>query len=156
MRVLRLGLLAAAMAVASLGFAAGGVAAYGRADQPLAQIEYSANCNNLQLCGGGGGGVWVWVEIDGGPLSGTADVAGAGCFHLPGLFGGADQIRGEFDWFWSPTPVGFDTTMGTVSDSNGWYVVIDPNMGPASFPVSQGHYSAHPAPGVNFELQVAP
>jgi hypothetical protein len=155
-RIIRLVLLGGLLAAASLGFTAGGVAAYGSADHPLAQIEYSENCNNLQLCGGGGGGVWIWIEIDGGPLIGTADVAGAGCFHQPGLFAGAVSIRGELDWYWSPVPVGFDATLGTVTDPNGWYVIIDPNMGPASFPVSVGHYSAHPFPAVNFELQVAP
>jgi hypothetical protein len=148
--------LASLLAVAAAGATTGGVTAYGRADHPLAQIEYSENCNNFQLCGGGGGGVWIWIEIDGGPLSGTADVAGAGCFHQPGLFAGATSIRGELDWYWSPVPVGFDATLGTVTDLNGWYVITDPNMGPASFPVSVGHYSAHPFPGVNFELQVAP
>jgi hypothetical protein len=158
MRIVRTVFLAGMLAATSFGFTAGGVAAYGHADHPLAQIEYSLNCNNLQLCGGGGGGVWVWIEIDGGPLSGTADVAGAGCFHLPGLFGGAESIRGELDWYWSPTPVGLDATMGTWKDpyDDGWYVVTDPNMGPASFPVTVGHYSAHPFPAVNFELQVAP
>jgi hypothetical protein len=148
--------LGSLMAVAAAGATTGGVTAYGRADNPLAQIEYSENCDNLQLCGGGGGGVWIWIEIDGGPLSGTADVAGAGCFHQPGLFAGAQSIRAELDWQWSPVPVGFDATMGTVTDPNGWYVITDPNMGPASFPVSVGHYSTHPFPGVNFELQVAP
>ena len=82
MRIVRLVLLGGLLAAASLGFTAGGVAGYGRADHPLAQIEYSENCNNMQLCGGGGGGVWIWIEIDGGPLSGTADVAGAG-FEWP-------------------------------------------------------------------------
>jgi hypothetical protein len=78
--------------------------------------------------------------------------------HILGLGGGADQIRGELDWFWSPSPVGLDATLGTWSDPNddGWYVVVDPNFGAASFPVTRGHYSAHPAPGVNFNLQVAP
>lgn len=156
MRIVRLVFLAGLLAAASLGFGAGGVAAYGHSDHPLAQIEYSANCNNLQLCGGGGGGIWIWIEIDGGPLSGDADVAGAGCQHLPGLGGGADSIRGEADWFWSSSPVGFDATMGTVSDPNGWYVVVFPGFGAASFPVTVGHYSANPAPGINFQLQVAP
>jgi hypothetical protein len=155
-KFLRVFLVAGTLAASSAAIGATTVLAYGAADHPLAQIEYSQNCNNLQLCGGGGGGVWIWIEIDGGPTSGTADVAGAGCFHLPGVFAGAAPIRGELDWYWSPVPVGFDATLGTVTDLNGWYVIIDPNMGPASFPVSVGHYSAHPFPGVNFELQVAP
>ena len=151
-------LVAGVLAVASLGVSTGAVSAYGKADNPLAQIEYSANCNNLQLCGGGGGGVWVWIEIDGGPTSGTADIAGAGCHHLPGVESGADSIRGEFPWYWSLGFVGIDVTMGTWDDPNndGWYVIVTPGMPPVSFPVTKGHYSAHPYPAVNFELQVAP
>jgi hypothetical protein len=158
LKFLRVLLIAGTLAASTAAITTTGVLAYGHADNPLAQIEYSANCNNLQLCGGGGGGIWLWIEIDGGPLAGTADVAGAGCEHLPGVGGGANQIRGEVSWYWSPTPVGFDVTMGTWSDPNGdgWYVVSFPGFGSASFPVSQGHYSAHPFPAVNFELQVAP
>ena len=89
MRIVRLVLLGGLLAAASLGFYCRAVsAAYGRADNPLAQIEYSANCNNLQLCGGGGGGVWVWIEIDDGDTLGdgigTADIAGAGCTTCQG------------------------------------------------------------------------
>jgi hypothetical protein len=160
MRPIRIALLAGLLAAASLGLTAGSVFAYGSADNPLAQIEYSQNCNNRDLCQGpfGLGGVWLWIEIDGGPTSGTADVAGAACGHFPGSGGGAGPIRGEFDWFWSPTPVGFDATLGTWSDpdGDGWYVVAFPGFGFASYPVTVGHYSSHPAPAVNFELQVAP
>jgi hypothetical protein len=160
MRVVRLAFLAGLLAAASLGVNAGSVAAYGAADSPLAQIEYSQNCDNLSLCQGGfgPGGVWLWIEIDGGPTSGTADVAGAGCFHFPGLGGGADPISGEATWFWSLTPVGFDATLGTWTDPNhdGWYVLTFPGFGFASFPVTTGHYGAQFAPGINFELQVAP
>jgi hypothetical protein len=157
-RIVRMMLLAGLLAAASIGVSAGGAAAYGTADNPLAQIEYSQNCNNLQLCGGGGGGVWFWVEIDGGPTSGTADVAGAGCHHIPGLFGAADSMRGETSWFWSPTIVGFDAAFGTdPADANGYYVVAFPGFGvPASFPVTVAHYSAKPAPGIVIQLQVAP
>lgn len=162
MRTIRVVLIAGLLAVASIVSTAGGVGAYGAADHPLAQIEYSANCNNLQLCGGGGGGVWVWIEIDDGAIlgdgMGTADVAGAGCHHLPGVASGAGSIRGEFPWYWSSDPVGLDATMGTWNDPNGdgWYVIVAPGMGPASFPVTKGHYAAHPAPAINFNLQVAP
>jgi hypothetical protein len=87
MRSLKLRLLLGAvlLAVAALGASTGGVAAYGRAEQPLAQIEFSGNCNNPDffLCapppaGFGLGGVWFWIEIDAG---GTGDIAGAGCGH---------------------------------------------------------------------------
>ena len=157
MRMVRLVFMAGLLAASSLGLTAGTVAAYGAADNPLAQIEYSQNCDNLALCQGpfGAGGVWFWIEIDG---DGTGDVAGAACSHWPGSGGGASSIRGEVTWTWSPTPVGFDATMGTWSDpdNDGWYVVAFPGFGFASFPVTVGHYSDHPAPAVNFELQVAP
>jgi len=158
MRLLRVAMLGGLLAAGSLGVTAGGVAAYGAADTPLAQIEYSQNCDNPKYCTGpfGLGGVWIWIEIDGGPTSGTADVAGAACEHLPGYGSGAGPIRGEATWFWSPTPIGFDLTLGTVTDPNGWYVLNFPGFGFASAPVSVGHYSAHPFPGVNFNLQVAP
>jgi hypothetical protein len=154
MKFLRVVFLAGLLAVASLGFTTGGVAAYGKADNPLAQIEYSANFNGH----GSGGGIWLWIEIDGGPLDGTADVAGAGCTHLPGVFSGAQPIRGEFDWYWSSTPVGEEVSFGTYTDPNGdgYYVIDFTGFGLASFPVTVGHYSFHPAPGVAVELQVAP
>jgi hypothetical protein len=160
MRMIRVLLAAGLLAAASLGVTAGGVGAYGAADTPLAQIEYSQNCDNPTYCTGpfGLGGVWLWIEIDGGPTSGTADVAGAACGHVPGFGGGADPFRGEASWFWSPTPIGFDLTLGTWSDPNhdGWYVLAFPGFGLASAPVTQGHYSGHPFPAVNFDLQVAP
>jgi hypothetical protein len=159
-RIVRLPLLAGMLATALIGFTTGGVSAYGSADNPQAQIEYSQNCNNPAYCQGpfGLGGVWIWIEIDGGPTTGTADAAGAVCEHFPGLGGDADPIRGEVTWVWSPTPIGFDATMGTWSDPNdeGWFVVSFPGFGNASFPVTLGHYAAHPHPAVNFELEVAP
>ena len=100
MRTLRLRLLlvASVLAVGTLGASTGTVGAYGKADGPIAQIEFSANCNNPDffLCQQVGlGGVWVWIEIDGGAgaLSGDADVAGSGCGHVRGDGGGAFQIR---------------------------------------------------------------
>jgi hypothetical protein len=158
MRIHRAALIAGLSAVASMGFGTGGAAAYGHADQPLAQIELSLNCNNPDFpgcqpppVGFGLGGVWLWIEIDAG---GTADVAGSVCGHVLGEGGRAHSIRGEFDWSFSPTPAG-----GILfTDPNGYYVVdFGPVLGgPVSLPVTQGHYSAHPLPGVAIELQVAP
>jgi hypothetical protein len=146
---------------------AGGVAAYGQADAPLAQIEWSANCNNptFPLCaptdqgGVGIGGIWLWIEIDGGAgaTSGTADVAGSACGHDRAGSGGAGSIRGEFPWWWSATPVGDNplTGLGYPTDPNGYYIVaIGPQV--ITFPVSQGHYGGHPVPGVSVNIQVAP
>jgi len=156
--------LAGLLWAASLGFTAGGVAAYGHADGPIAQIEFSGNCNNpgFFLCapppaGFGLGGIWLWIEIDGGAgaTSGEADVAGSVCGHVRGEGGGASSIRGEFDWWWSATPAGADFSFGTYSGTDGYYNV-DFAPGVFSFPVTIGHYSFHPAPAVAIELQVAP
>jgi len=166
MKIIRVALIAGLLAVASMGFSAGGAAAYGHADGPIAQIEFSANCNNPDffLCyppdqgGVGLGGIWLWIEIDGGAgaTSGDADVAGSACGHVRGVGGGAFSIRGEFDWWWSATPDGEDVTFGTYSGADGYYNV-DLDMGAViSFPVTIGHYSFHPVPAVAVEVQVAP
>jgi hypothetical protein len=165
MRIIRIALMVGLLAVASMGFGTAGVAAYGHADHPLAQIELSLNCNNPDFpgcqpppVGFGLGGVWLWIEIDDGDTLGdglgTADVAGSVCGHVRGEGGGAFSIRGEFDWSFSPTPVGGVLFL----DPNGYYVVdFGPVLGSAlSIPVTQGHYSSHPLPGVAIELQVAP
>lgn len=159
MRIVRIAFLAGALAIASLGMTTSGVAAYGHADGPLAQIEFSANCNNPDffLCKQVGlGGIWLWIEIDGGEgaISGDADVAGAGCGHVPGVGGFGESIRGEFEWTWSKFPQGFPGAFLAL-DPNGYYNVA---FGPESFsfPVTVGHYSLHPAPAVAIELQVAP
>jgi hypothetical protein len=166
MRIVRLTLLAGLLAAASLGFTASGVAAYGHADGPIAQIEFSGNCNNPDFffCsppeqgGVGLGGIWLWIEIDGGAgaTSGDADVAGAGCGHIRGVGGGASSIRGEFDWWLTDAPEGEDVSFGGYSGVDGYYNVA---LGPGevfSFPVTVGHYSSHPAHAVAIEVQVAP
>ena len=160
-RPVRLMLAAGLLAAASLGATASGVAAYGKADGPIAQIEFSANCNNpaFFLCQQVGlGGIWLWIEIDGGTgaISGDADVAGAGCGHIRGVGGGAFPIRGEFHWAWSALPQGLDVTFGAPTDPNGYYNVDLGGGFVVSFPVTTGHYSFHPVPGVAIETQVAP
>ena len=141
--------------------------AYGKADQPLAQLEFSANCDNPNFppcapppAGGGTGGIWLWVEVD--AVNNSVDFAGAGCFHTVGGIGGpggagAGPIRGTGTW-----------TYGTLETlpANAFPVAIDPNdqyyvvtLDPQdifAFPVTQGHYSAHPAPGVSVQTTVAP
>jgi hypothetical protein len=156
-RVIRAVFLAAALATASLGVAASSVSAYGAADHPLAQIEFSANCNNpsFPMCqpppnGFGLGGVWVWIEID---ANQTGDIAGAGCGHIRGVGGGAGSIRGDITW-WSATSTA--GTMNFAPDPNSQYYVVNWGDGPVSFPKTVGHYSWHPASGVAIELQVAP
>jgi hypothetical protein len=156
---LRVLLAAGALAIVSLGVATPGVAAYGRAEQPLAQIEFSANCNNpsFPLCapppnGFGLGGVWFWIEIDAG---GTGDIAGAGCGHDRAGSGGAGPIRGEITWWGSVGPEG--EAFFAVDPNNLYYNVSLGDGGPAiSFPQTVGHYSFMPAPGVNIQTQIAP
>jgi hypothetical protein len=157
-RVARIIALAGSLAIAGLGLTATSVGAYGRADQPLAQIAFSASCNNpsFPLCdpttGFGLGGIWIWVEID---ANQTGDVAGADCTHVRGVGGGAGSIRGDVTWWWSATPEGIPAIPGPL-DPNGYYNVALPVGQTLSFNVSVGHYSAHPVPGVTLNLQVAP
>jgi hypothetical protein len=155
---LRVVLAAGALAAVALGATTGGVAAYGRAEHPLAQIEFSGNCNNpnFPLCapppaGFGLGGIWLWIEIDQG---GTGDVAGAGCGHDRAGHGGAGPIRGEITWWGSTGPQG---EFFALDPHNLYYNVVIPGGGPPlSFPQTVGHYSFMPAPGVAVQLQVAP
>jgi len=161
MRPVRMLLVAAALAVSSLGIGASGVLAYGHASQPLAQLELSANCVNRDspLCAPdqlGLGGIWVWIEVD---ADGTADVAGAGCGHLPGVFGGAESIRGEFHWTSFTGSVGalqakYPGTVAVGPDAHDTYYVL-PDLGFA-FPVTTGHYSLSLDKGVFLQAQVAP
>jgi hypothetical protein len=155
---LRVALAAGVLSVVTLGAVAGGAAAYGRADGPLAQIEFSANCNNpaFPLCapapdGFGLGGIWVWIEID---ANGTGDVAGAGCGHDRAGHGGAGSIRGEISWWPSDGAQGIAFAI----DPNNHYYNVDLGDGgpPISFPRTVGHYSFMPAPGVAVQTQIAP
>ncbi len=137
---------------------AGSALAYGAPEQPLAQIELSANCNNLDypLCqprpaGFGLGGVWLWIEIDAG---GSGDIAGAGCGHVRGEGGGASAIRGDVTWVKVTIPQGAFPYW--TDPTNTYYLVSLPSGDAIPFPVTVGHYSFMPAPAVAFQLQVAP
>ncbi|HEY3336588.1 MAG TPA: hypothetical protein VGK16_15250 [Candidatus Limnocylindrales bacterium] len=158
-RILRTLLIGGLLAANSLLASAPGVAAYGKAAQPLAQIEFSANCNNpgFGLCQEVGlGGIWFWVEIDGRNQRG--DIAGAGCGHVRGDGGGGGSIRGEISWWWSASPQGLPAVV-FAPDPDGYYNFALPGPGGPeyfSFPVTVGHHSAHPAAGVAIEVQVAP
>jgi len=152
-------LASGALVVLALGATTGGAAAYGAKDHPLAQIEFSGNCNNpdFPLCGPppagfGLGGLWFWIEIDEG---GTGDIAGAGCGHDRAGSGGAGPIRGEIHWWGSVGPQGVALF---ATDPNNLYYNVDLGIGgpPFSFPQTVGHYSFHPVPGVAVETQIAP
>ncbi len=157
MRLLRAAALAALIAGSTLWAIAPSVAAYGHADQPLAQIEFSANCNNPDffLCqappkGFGLCGVWVWIEIDGNQ---TGDIAGAGCGHIRGVGGGAGSITGDITWQSATSTAG---TINFAIDPNSQYYVVNWGDGPVSFPKTPGNYAWHPVAGVAIQLQVAP
>jgi hypothetical protein len=160
-RLIRVSLVGAALAFAALGTTSGSVLAYGKADHPLAQVELSANCvnRNSPLCAPdkfGLGGIWLWIEVDQG---GTADVAGAGCGHVPGVGGEAGSIRGEFPWVPFQGSLGdlataFPDVIAVGADSGGSYYVF-PEFGFA-FPVTTGHYALHLDKGVFLQSQVAP
>jgi hypothetical protein len=160
-RLLRVFLLAGMLAIASLGVAATSVAAYGHADQPLAQIEFSANCNNpdFGLCQQVGlGGVWFWIEID---ANASGDIAGAGCGHVQGgPRGGAGSIRGDITWWafhGSPDDLMADGIFSFAVDPGGDYYVVP--LGPGetfAFPMTVGHYSYRPVAGVTAQTQIAP
>jgi hypothetical protein len=154
-KLLRLLIPAALLVAASIGASSSSAAAYGSADQPLAQIELSANCNNpdFALCQQVGlGGIWLWIEIDAG---GSGDIAGAGCGHVRGGGGGAGSIRGDITWTRS-TGVPQGAFAFGRDPTNTYYVIT---LGPGetfAFPVTVGHYSFNPVPSVTIQLQVAP
>ena len=153
-RFLRALALAGLVAASAAMFGATSVFAYGHADQPLAQVEISGNCNNpdFDFCANdvGLGGIWLWIEIDAG---GTADVAGAGCGHnIGGPRGGAFPIRGEFDWTTVTIPP--NPALPVIDPTNTYYVL--PGLDLFPIPVTQGHYSWHPINGVALEVQIAP
>jgi hypothetical protein len=159
-RVLRAALVAAILAIASLGVTTSGVAAYGKADQPLAQIEFSGNCDNptFFLCAQvvGTGGLWVWTEVDTG---GTADFTGASCGHVVGGIGGpggagAGPFKGTATWYESSTIPG--NAFAFATDPGGNYYIVTYPGNVFAYPVTQGTYSVHPVPGVAIQLTVAP
>lgn len=153
-RFVRVLTLAGVLAASAATLGASSVFAYGHADQPLAQVEISGNCNNpdFSFCSDvvGTGGIWLWIEIDAG---GTADVAGAGCGHvIGGPRGGAESIRGEFDWTQVTIPPNPELL---VTDPNNSYYVL-PGLDLFPIPATPGHYSWHPVNGVALEIQIAP
>lgn len=175
--------LVAALAAVAGVLGAGSALAYGRADQPLAQVEISANCNNpdFGLCQEVGlGGVWSWAELDtnsgGGTFAdpSTTDFTFAGCGHTIGGGGpgsaGAHGGPGSGIWYQEPdlatalddvdNPVAF--AFYDTSKYSGAVYVLDyfPGSGLDDFiaivPASQGHYSFHPVHGATIQTQIAP
>lgn len=151
--------------LAALGVAGSGTAAsaYGKADQPVAQVEVSANCDNPSyfFCSPqavGTGGIWFWVELD---ANHTGDLRGAACGHTVGGGGaGAGSINTSVSWFNSPVPIGVNVLdAADPTDTHGitsWYVIVMPSGPPFSVPTALGHYSWQPTNGVSLQTTVAP
>jgi hypothetical protein len=154
-RTFRVLLLAAMLATASLAFATGSVLAYGKADQPLAQIEISGNCNDpsFPFCSQVHvGGIWVWIEIDAG---GTGDWTGSVCEHtVGGPNDGATPLRGEISWHYASAATSDRPVLPGFTDPTDTY--YDINLFEFAVPVAQGHYATHDVPGVNTTIEVAP
>jgi hypothetical protein len=134
--------------------------AYGHADQPVAQVEVSGNCNNASFCNanfGGTGGVWIWAELDG---DGSVDATFAGCGHTVGGSGGAGGAGGGggpasgtwtvasniFDAVSDPNvfPVGLALNSdGSLNTSVPYYVITLDVGGPfeIAVPAQVGHYN---------------
>jgi len=169
------GAIGAFAVIALLG--AGSALAYGSADQPIAQVEISANCNNPDspVCQQVGlGGVWAWAELDtaGG---GTMDYTLAFCGHTgtgggPGS-AGAFGHPGTGRW-WTisdlgQAPQGASPFFDPSKYSGGPLYVLDFMDGSSSddfmavVPAVYGHYSNPDDPalwpaGAQFQTQVAP
>jgi hypothetical protein len=157
-------------AVVALVAWSGSAFAYGKAESPLAQIEFSGNCNNpsFPFCaqppaGVGLGGIWFWIEIDAG---GEGDISGAGCGHTfggahgPGGAGGG-PIKGEITWSYSNRADGVSAgalSFPGLEDPNDHYYLVTLPGGANKFlfPTTTGHYSFAPVHGVTLQLQVAP
>lgn len=181
-----LAVLVAGMATLTGLVGTGKALAYGKADQPIAQVEISGNCDNPDFffCSNvvGLGGVWAWAELDNLPSSTTVgwnemDATFAGCGHVRG--GAPAHTSGGGG---GPDPIGVwkqFSSLGAAEQATGGAAepllllgggnpytgsvdVLDffPGSGPDDFeavvPVAQGHYSAQPAPGVSLQIQVAP
>jgi hypothetical protein len=152
---------AASVAILVTGvIAPGKVLAYGRADQPLAQVEVSANCDNpnFSLCQEvGTGGIWFWVEID---ANGTGDLSGAACGHTVGGFGGpggagAGSIKQSVTWIYT-SAAGAPGVPELAIDPYDHYYLVFTTDGPWLIPTTTGHYSFSPIHGVQLQITVAP
>jgi hypothetical protein len=173
-RALLVCVLATAAAVAGV-FGSDRALAYGRGDQPIAQVEISANCNNpdFPLCQEVGlGGVWAWAELDtvgGDGTSGDMDFTIAFCGHAGAGGGGAGGGGGpgEGEWFTihdlGDAPPGAAPFFDTSTTYSAYYVLdFFPGTGDDDFiavvPATYGHYRNPPSwpAGAQFQTEVAP
>jgi hypothetical protein len=180
-----LGLAAsAALGLGTVVATTGTAFAYGSADNPVAQVEISANCDNpsFPLCappsqgGVGLGGVWAWAELGTNTGSGTfadpspMDSTVTFCSHgSPGQNGTSGSPDPFGVWYEAPSLQQAFQDAGPAaspfynpSTYRGPVRVLDffPGSGNHDFiavvPATQGHYSLKPAPAVSIETQVAP
>jgi hypothetical protein len=180
--VLLIAVTSALLAVLVGAAGTGKALAYGSADQPIAQVEISGNCDNpsFLLCapepaGVGTGGVWAWAELDtagNDNTHGGMDFTFSGCGHTVGGIGGPGGAGGH-----GGPGQGIWYTVATLKDETdaGAFPFFDPSKytGPvyvldffpgappeddfiAAVPVPQGHYGWQPANGVTLQTQVAP
>lgn len=164
-RVIPILALAGLAATLSVAGAAAPALAYGTADQPLAQVEISGNCDNPDFffCSHvvGLGGIWLWIELDAG---GTGDIAGAVCDHssagTPQAVGALPigAVGTSVTWWLSSSPQGIDVTnvLGPPTVSGPWYNIRTPLGEVFSVPQQTGHYSWQPVNGVSLQTTVAP
>lgn len=152
MSYVRRSLALAVVFAAFLALPAGKALAYGAVDQPVAQLEFSGNCDDpaFSFCANvvGVGGIWLWIELD---ADTSADYAGSNCIHGTA----STPLNGTGTWSYSiGVPLGVKPL--AIDPSNQYYVVVlTPELAWA-FPVTQGHYSWSPEPGVDREVTVAP
>jgi hypothetical protein len=154
-------LLASALCVVTALVGTGRALAYGHADQPVAQVEVTANCTNPSFCTvenfGGTGGVWIWAELD---ADGSVDATFAGCGHTVGGAGGpggAGAHGGPVSGTWKlasnifdaisdpnvfPTALALNSD-GSVNTSVPYYVITLDVGGPfeIAVPAQVGHYN---------------
>jgi hypothetical protein len=164
-RLLPLAGLAMLLAGAGLASSAATASAYGSADQPVAQVEVSANCDNASfwLCqpsAVGTGGIWYWVELD---ANGTGDLAGAVCGHTVGGAGGpggagAGSIKGPASWSYTTLESAPSNAIffGTLDPHDRYYLVTLPIGEQWLIPTTTGHYGQKLANGVSLQITVAP
>lgn len=185
-RVVLLAVLVAAATVVAGVLGTGSALAYGHADQPVAQVEISGNCDNpsFWFCANvvGTGGIWAWAELDNvasSTVSGwnTMDATVADCGHTvggggPGSAGGGGGPGPFGVWQEFPSLGAAELATGGAAEPllllgggnpyTGSVYVLDffPGSGPDDFeavvPAAQGHYSAQPVAGVSLQIQVAP
>lgn len=150
------------------------------------EISGNCDNPNFSFCSQvvGTGGIWAWAELDNiastnpgtlgwnemdATVADCGHVQGGAPPHTSGGSGGPDPI-GVWNQYSSLDAAEQATggaaqpllLLGSGNPYTGSVYVLDffPGTGPDDFevvvPVTQGHYSAQPAPGVSLQIQVAP